>query len=650
MKKTILLVFIFFLSAFAVFAGPYSSVSGRIEELRSSSTALNPCPLIFPLLDGNNSLNPIGSYISLIAMVKASNAPDAALSLPAAGYLFDNIRLFDPRRFPIQETYKRELPIRFRTRDYAEGSWSKSGNGYRIKIRFYGTKGGKTYTGDFKQGALHNVPDWIAACAWEWLEIKPGKKQADYLAAPVFTNEGAFIKAARTEYILRRAPELAAGMEKMAAENPGNPFIESRYLWVLKARKDPAYGTLMENVISTQKGNPMFRDDIIRYLSDSGRYEEAAMFVLNALMKDDNNPALYNRALDVLKKWKYGEGARDLAGVWCEKHADNQDAWIALSAAYNDWAWELRGTGYASTIPKDALGEINKRINEGAKAAALAVKRAPQDGWAWNNLLITFVGMEIKKPEMTKIFQKSISLNPYDPAAYIDMNIYLQPKWHGSEGEVRDFYMKYRDACPRLIYEIARDEFCQCREKGSNPKEKRDSYANVIRGSKYLDEYKNTMPVYLQSNPLDMEAWAAYFHAMSIIGLRKEAIEKAGKIIPADSPNLDALYPTLVLLALRDDKSGQATESDKEAFEKDSENAALKTGMLDRLLKAGGNNIAAGDEYTQISPQNRTAGPKAPGSKAGQNGGNMSKPNKTIQPASSQPKPVPTFGFTKSMR
>ncbi len=581
---------------------PHTEISALIKKLVSSSRELTPCPLIFPLTNVEDSgLTPLGSFISYLAMIRASYTPGFNMSIPDVGYLFQNLALFDPLRKPIQQVYREQLPMRFKGRHFGEGTIKKLNNEYEIALHFWGGKIDGYYRKKFPVGEVHKAPEWAAECYFLWTEAKLEQQQKEYFSKTLFLNEDNFLKSARIEHILRAWPAIACGVDKMSEKEPDNPFLKSRWQWTAADRNQGGSWIAVNKINNTAEKSPFTIYEEIKASISNPIYDaEPAKALINQLLNDNNNVYLYKSAVKILSKSKYNSEAIELAEAWTKIHPENQDAWMLLSDTYINWAWDLRGNGYANTVESKKWAEIERRINFGLNASRRATKTAPGDGWTWNNLMISGLAAGIDKLEMHDAFSTSIGLNPYDSAAYLNFANYLQPKWHGSIAEIEGLYKQFYNKCPFLISEIAQDSF---RASGSYEFDgnqiARDNFADAVKSSPYYKDYKNIMLLYFGRKPMDIKNWEDYFFWMSLTGNRDKALADAKKVIPQGNPDLAALYPNLVLAAISQDLNGQATDHAKEKITRNPAVIKMKLKAINDLIKADEHNWEAWNELAK---------------------------------------------------
>jgi hypothetical protein len=106
---------------------------------------------------------------------------------------------------------------------------------------------------------------------------------------------------------------------------------------------------------------------------------------------------------------------------------------------YIDWAWDVRGTGYADTVSAPAWKLMGERLPIGEQHALAAFYQDPAFPGPAASLanFCTSIGRPRKLMEFW--FSRSILSDSDYFYAYDVKSNYLMPKWHGSEGEVLAF-------------------------------------------------------------------------------------------------------------------------------------------------------------------------------------------------------------------
>lgn len=590
---------------------PHTVVKALIKELREKGQTLPDCPLIFPLLNEKKKLTPIGSYLSYLGMKKAVYMPQAIYRFPNAGEVFQTFDLFNPHPSNVSKIYHQELPFRFMAKDFAEGTYKKTAKGYRIDLRFFGTRKTKKFSKTFPFKQIHLAPSWIAACLHQWTGFEPDAAQAAHRAQPTFGNAEDFKKGAYTEKLFRQNPGLVCGWDKVQANNPESSLLLDRWLAVQVARENRSHIEMLEAPFRKSPEDFFYRADYENLLIRDERYEEALKLIFQDLSRDENNSMWYSLALSALQNWGFYEEAVELIQTWCDKHPENQEAWMALADLYEDYAWEARGTGFADTVTEEGWHLMRQRMDRADKAAQRAAQLAPRDCRVWHTLIAMGVGVPYGKRRVKVYFDKAVALNPYRQGVYTSYLNYLAPKWFGEEGDDIAVVRKYKKYNPFIVYQPAAETFYDNSE--TKTVEQRRAHMKAVsenvRTSPYLADFREGMERHFMDDPLDTTYFGYYCYWMCTIGKRDECLALAKKITARKDPETEALYPTLVLLVLDEDFAVKAfTHEEANAINNRPENFKLREDAMRALVKADPNHWTAWNQLASFYLQhNRLA-------------------------------------------
>jgi hypothetical protein len=124
---------------------------------------------------------------------------------------------------------------------------------------------------------------------------------------------------------------------------------------------------------------------------------------------------------------------------WISRKPQSSTARIALAEAYLEYGRKARGNGYADTVTDEGWQRYGGR----AELAVSALKEAatlPDKCPYWYDAMMQVAVAQGWSKERTKaLVEESISFEPSFYHVYRDYANYLQPKWHGTEGEAEAF-------------------------------------------------------------------------------------------------------------------------------------------------------------------------------------------------------------------
>ena len=104
-----------------------------------------------------------------------------------------------------------------------------------------------------------------------------------------------------------------------------------------------------------------------------------------------------------------------------------------------DWAWDARGNGVASTVTEEGWKLFRERLAMARmELAALSSRRT--ECLRWFEIMQTVaLGQNWSREEYEALFEEAIRTEPEYQSFYARKISYLQPKWHGKEGDELEF-------------------------------------------------------------------------------------------------------------------------------------------------------------------------------------------------------------------
>jgi hypothetical protein len=570
---------------------PLRLIQDQIADLRLHGSELPPCPLLFPLLDSKGRMTPLGGYLSELGMEQASYLPQSVLRLPDIGKIFEDFDLFVSDS-PLHKIYKTELPLRFGAKDFGEGTWTKTYHGWRIHLRFWGTKPEKNYDQTFAKGDLHMAPGWIAASLQDYLGLKPTPDQAADRDQPVFADDADLLRAASLEPIFRSGGSiLVTHWEKILAANPDNPDLVGRWVSILDARENKTHLDLEEASLQKFPASSLLRNLVERESILAGKYDEALRYLWDDLKRDDNNPALYALTACVLESQDHWPEAVQLLKTWTQLHPDNAQAWMDLAAALREQSNVIRVLGTDRT-PNNPNEEILKQtLAQGLQAARQAAQIAPQDCRVWIALMGYGTDASFDKAAMDQYFEKAVQLNPYEYSAYVEYLHYLTPQKFDANDKAFAFAENYENLFPALLPEAAEtalETSWSGGSTGASAIDKKRSMEDILNPDDW-DDFEQSFQDNLQRHPADMAAWQEYLSWADVAGATNDALSFAQTLALSNS-ELKALPPYVVLFAEDAAQNNQATPAEKQAVASDPAWVEKMGAAYQTLLKWDDNN------------------------------------------------------------
>lgn len=560
------------------------SIQNRINVIGERGKTLPPCPLVFPLLDGKGKVNSLGSYLSYVAMKKASYIPNSILSIPNAGQMFNQYHLFKPEAGD-PGRYKEQLPYSFNTENVVGGQLVKNRSGHKITLNFSGPnlKPG-TYSSQFNTGSLHQAPAWMASRIHEWMGLDLDSDQSNYVNDTMFDFDADLQRAASVEWAFRSAPELVTGWEGILERNGNNPLLIDRWLAINDRRAWASYLGEAEKYLETEPRSTTLKISVVSRQITHGQYSNALNIIWPELRRDELNPEWYTRALTCLRSMGYWEEAKDLLITLHTKHPKNTGICLSLASLLRDYAWVARGTSYAKDVSKKAGKLFANRIEEGLEYALLASELSPKRVKTWNVLLWYGISRGWNLRQQEDYFQKVLELDPNYSWAYFNYVEYLQPKWYGEPGQSLRFAEKYGDQFPLLLTRAYLAEMRVFLDKrgGERTSDFKLRLRQVVRSSPFQEKYVEAFKRYLENNPTDLSNWMDFNNWLNVMDKRSEVLPFAEQVCQG-SKEMQLLYPYIRLALLVGERSELDNDVQRKAFDENPVKLLVKANAYERI-------------------------------------------------------------------
>jgi tetratricopeptide (TPR) repeat protein len=99
---------------------------------------------------------------------------------------------------------------------------------------------------------------------------------------------------------------------------------------------------------------------------------------------------------------------------------------------YTQYAWDARGSGWASTVTDEGWKRMRERLGEAEKALTAAWTRNPADPQAPTLMIGVELGQGKGRAVMEAWYKRAMEADPDNLDACQKKMYYLEPKWHGS--------------------------------------------------------------------------------------------------------------------------------------------------------------------------------------------------------------------------
>jgi hypothetical protein len=102
------------------------------------------------------------------------------------------------------------------------------------------------------------------------------------------------------------------------------------------------------------------------------------------------------------------------------------------AAAYEEWAWEARGGGFANTVTAEGWQLFAERIKKSHEAAEAGWREDPFNTVCCDLMIRVCMGGELGDDAMESWFERAMLADPNDAEACQNKAFYLSPQWHGN--------------------------------------------------------------------------------------------------------------------------------------------------------------------------------------------------------------------------
>ena len=189
-------------------------------------------------------------------------------------------------------------------------------------------------------------------------------------------------------------------------------FIEDNVKWV--------------HALYHQKDFPPVQEHIIGLLNDKSEDKSrtlSRLYVILGKITDDKHIDLMHSVLN----------------EWCSKQPDSHIPWLVRGRFYIEWAWSIRGSGWAKDVQREAWTKFEEKLKMAKEDMERSFKLNPNDPNSSHGLLIIAKGLGYPKDIMEQYYQNGIKASPWHYGLHSQKLDYLAPKWHGSREEMFEF-------------------------------------------------------------------------------------------------------------------------------------------------------------------------------------------------------------------
>ena len=230
-----------------------------------------------------------------------------------------------------------------------------------------------------------------------------------------------------TKEVVHRLAKAASLMEK-------SDYPTIRKIWGFA--QAAALAATAENATADERqAAPRQIDEVLRLLPISAA-EDAANPLAEVLWKDALEKVLAGRR-GVTKE-------ADQSYQWMTDHIPPAPAlklaWLqARSDTLIDYAWEARGDGLGYTVTREGARKMQERLADAKKSIEAAWALKPDDTFTATIAIRVLLGMSRDRAEMEQWYRRAMAADGNNLRACKDKAYWLEPKWHGTPADLREF-------------------------------------------------------------------------------------------------------------------------------------------------------------------------------------------------------------------
>ncbi len=136
-----------------------------------------------------------------------------------------------------------------------------------------------------------------------------------------------------------------------------------------------------------------------------------------------------------LESWGKLEDRLQLFQKWADARPDSATARIALAWGYINYAWQARGSGWASEVKKEGWNLFAERLKKSRGILEETEKMTTKDPYLYYDFIWVAIGEGWDREKMEEVFKKGVAADPTYYPLYFSKANYLLPRWHGEPGD-----------------------------------------------------------------------------------------------------------------------------------------------------------------------------------------------------------------------
>lgn len=139
------------------------------------------------------------------------------------------------------------------------------------------------------------------------------------------------------------------------------------------------------------------------------------------------------------KNPKAWEPFLEKANNWANKYPDSPTPYIAMSTMLIKQAWNIRGSGYAYTVNKNAWKPFYEKVAESKRVLEKSRAISSKDPHWYVNMAEIAIIESWSEKDFDSLINQGLEESPYYFELYFEAMRYYTPKWHGDAEKIERF-------------------------------------------------------------------------------------------------------------------------------------------------------------------------------------------------------------------
>ena len=187
-------------------------------------------------------------------------------------------------------------------------------------------------------------------------------------------------------------------------------------------------------------GVPTARDIVRLLRAEKFADAEKALREVRAVGRDPQSGQ--SQFFAVLEKLRAVHSLRPTFDTWCASSPRSSDAHLIRGTMLIHFAWEARGSGWASTVTPEGWKLFGERLEKARQELELAARLEPKDPYAPANLVVVGMALDLGPEKLDEYFEKAVKADPRCMPAYLNRIGALEPRWGGTNEAMFAFARK----------------------------------------------------------------------------------------------------------------------------------------------------------------------------------------------------------------